>query len=182
MISKNSLLQKAQLKEKSIAELEKLYENLTTKNDYDFTTVIEVLISKYQLEKDTDRVEKLQIEQLVSNIRKDNTTNNRFPSLKRPEIIAIFTEEKIQYLKNRISQTTNPVLKAKYSDVVYELNKKEIQLAKTAIVSYLDSSKIYLKNQFEFKLIDAVAVSYTHLRAHETLRYLVCRLLLEKKK
>ena len=25
-------------------------------------------------------------------------------------------------------------------------------------------------------------VSYTHLRAHETLRYLVCRLLLEKKK
>ena len=26
-----------------------------------------------------------------------------------------------------------------------------------------------------------VAVSYTHLRAHETLRYLVCRLLLEKK-
>ena len=27
-----------------------------------------------------------------------------------------------------------------------------------------------------------VAVSYTHLRAHETLRYLVCRLLLEKKK
>ena len=28
----------------------------------------------------------------------------------------------------------------------------------------------------------AAAVSYTHLRAHETLRYLVCRLLLEKKK
>ena len=27
-----------------------------------------------------------------------------------------------------------------------------------------------------------VSVSYTHLRAHETLRYLVCRLLLEKKK
>ena len=27
-----------------------------------------------------------------------------------------------------------------------------------------------------------VTVSYTHLRAHETLRYLVCRLLLEKKK
>ena len=29
---------------------------------------------------------------------------------------------------------------------------------------------------------DVIAVSYTHLRAHETLRYLVCRLLLEKKK
>jgi len=29
---------------------------------------------------------------------------------------------------------------------------------------------------------EAPTVSYTHLRAHETLRYLVCRLLLEKKK
>ena len=28
----------------------------------------------------------------------------------------------------------------------------------------------------------SIPVSYTHLRAHETLRYLVCRLLLEKKK
>ena len=28
----------------------------------------------------------------------------------------------------------------------------------------------------------AIAVSYTHLRAHETDSYLVCRLLLEKKK
>ena len=27
----------------------------------------------------------------------------------------------------------------------------------------------------------SIPVSYTHLRAHETLRYLVCRLLLEKK-
>ena len=29
---------------------------------------------------------------------------------------------------------------------------------------------------------EAIAVSYTHLRAHETGRNLVCRLLLEKKK
>src|SRR5665647_3842190 len=31
-------------------------------------------------------------------------------------------------------------------------------------------------------IADIVAVSYTHLRAHETDSYLVCRLLLEKKK
>ena len=30
--------------------------------------------------------------------------------------------------------------------------------------------------------VDSVPVSYTHLRAHETGRNLVCRLLLEKKK
>ena len=32
------------------------------------------------------------------------------------------------------------------------------------------------------ELHDPIAVSYTHLRAHETDSYLVCRLLLEKKK
>src|SRR5664279_6083917 len=34
---------------------------------------------------------------------------------------------------------------------------------------------------FRFAYISAEAVSYTHLRAHETDSYLVCRLLLEKK-
>ena len=32
------------------------------------------------------------------------------------------------------------------------------------------------------KRLDEVSVSYTHLRAHETVLDLVCRLLLEKKK
>ena len=39
------------------------------------------------------------------------------------------------------------------------------------------------KNGKEFRAVDSVSpVSYTHLRAHETGRNLVCRLLLEKKK
>ncbi|CZS11791.1 hypothetical protein CDFC105_93905 [Clostridioides difficile] len=38
------------------------------------------------------------------------------------------------------------------------------------------------KNQYGRTSIDIMAVSYTHLRAHETGRNLVCRLLLEKKK
>ena len=43
----------------------------------------------------------------------------------------------------------------------------------------------YLQQDFDQKqssLVIPVAVSYTHLRAHETGRNLVCRLLLEKKK
>ena len=40
----------------------------------------------------------------------------------------------------------------------------------------------YLTTLHPFKVLDEVnAVSYTHLRAHETDSYLVCRLLLEKK-
>ena len=41
---------------------------------------------------------------------------------------------------------------------------------------YTGSHHEYIKHP------DYIPVSYTHLRAHETLRYLVCRLLLEKKK
>ena len=40
--------------------------------------------------------------------------------------------------------------------------------------------EVYIHSKSEDVLI--IAVSYTHLRAHETDSYLVCRLLLEKKK
>ena len=41
----------------------------------------------------------------------------------------------------------------------------------------------YDSNMVSFKkLLEIFSVSYTHLRAHETLMNLVCRLLLEKKK
>ena len=48
---------------------------------------------------------------------------------------------------------------------------------------YRDTPAAYAWDQLALgvskRMIDTV--SYTHLRAHETLRYLVCRLLLEKK-
>src|SRR5665647_3990239 len=39
-----------------------------------------------------------------------------------------------------------------------------------------------IKTQNKCTVVSSSAVSYTHLRAHETDSYLVCRLLLEKKK
>ena len=46
--------------------------------------------------------------------------------------------------------------------------------------------KVILRQDFESlgkigEVVDVKAVSYTHLRAHETVLDLVCRLLLEKK-
>ena len=71
--------------------------------------------------------------------------------------------------------------------------KEELNLVKKKIYSELVVRKegnIYEPHKFrEFcisaganKLYDTIPVSYTHLRAHETDSYLVCRLLLEKKK
>src|SRR5680860_1760651 len=50
---------------------------------------------------------------------------------------------------------------------------------KTMLAAALDSLR---SNEPKFVLGRRSPVSYTHLRAHETDSYLVCRLLLEKKK
>ncbi|WDT36843.1 hypothetical protein PVA38_11580 [Streptococcus pneumoniae D39] len=50
-------------------------------------------------------------------------------------------------------------------------------------ISDLNDKKEFHKKNCELRFQDSVlAVSYTHLRAHETVLDLVCRLLLEKKK
>ena len=48
--------------------------------------------------------------------------------------------------------------------------------------THLDFLKQYGDFENGIPVHDTIAVSYTHLRAHETDSYLVCRLLLEKKK
>ena len=55
----------------------------------------------------------------------------------------------------------------------------------TAIIRFEGDLPGTLKSRYQLRVaIDSVpgAVSYTHLRAHETVLALVCRLLLEKKK
>ena len=46
----------------------------------------------------------------------------------------------------------------------------------------LQSLSLCVLSIFLVEMIAPIAVSYTHLRAHETVLDLVCRLLLEKKK
>ena len=60
-------------------------------------------------------------------------------------------------------------------------NQGNSQLDKAHTRKLKVQHKIYsIMKTFTYK--QAIAVSYTHLRAHETLMNLVCRLLLEKKK
>ena len=49
-------------------------------------------------------------------------------------------------------------------------------------IMYMIHSVALIIADFLFSKDAITAVSYTHLRAHETDSYLVCRLLLEKKK
>src|SRR5664279_6086694 len=54
--------------------------------------------------------------------------------------------------------------------------------AEKAVVACVFESTLGAEQILEENGLDGEAVSYTHLRAHETDSYLVCRLLLEKKK
>ena len=57
-----------------------------------------------------------------------------------------------------------------------------LMLLMTALTAVVVIAVIYRKLDASLSWYDEVAVSYTHLRAHETEADLVCRLLLEKKK
>ena len=59
-------------------------------------------------------------------------------------------------------------------------NVRELEGALNRVIAYCDFRKIPANLSNTEKILNAV--SYTHLRAHETVLDLVCRLLLEKKK
>ena len=62
----------------------------------------------------------------------------------------------------------------------YEMDRArtETALIRRSYLARLDELDVHLQ---QLSAWDAMAVSYTHLRAHETVLDLVCRLLLEKK-
>lgn len=64
---------------------------------------------------------------------------HEFPSLKN------FSKEQFEYLKQRMEQTSNPILKARYSHLLWT-SKKHNDYAKVAIDGYLDSANTYEKN------------------------------------
>ena len=57
-----------------------------------------------------------------------------------------------------------------------------LDLAQRGIVRFVDIVFIHKEADGAIRTVELNAVSYTHLRAHETVLDLVCRLLLEKKK
>ena len=74
--------------------------------------------------------------------------------------------------------TTLEKLKERIKDKKYKLTTQR----QTILQAFIDADENHLSAEDVYVLVKEVAVSYTHLRAHETRRHLVCRLLLEKKK
>ena len=79
--------------------------------------------------------------------------------------------------KRRLKKLANPEKKKKELVPISE-NKSAQMMFKTALRNHLDLSSL-ADNKANI-MLSINAVSYTHLRAHETVLDLVCRLLLEK--
>ena len=78
---------------------------------------------------------------------------------------------------NRRYAHVGDVIVATVKDALPNMGVKKSEVVKAVIVRTKATLRRNTGNSIRFD-----AVSYTHLRAHETLRHLVCRLLLEKKK
>ena len=104
--------------------------------------------------------------------------------------MCIRDSDSASYSKNNFSlidSTSNMIIPLEYS---YQSKSKKEEFVlgltdslKAENIYYLRAERLkdLIGNVFEDELTSIAAVSYTHLRAHETVLDLVCRLLLEKK-
>lgn len=69
-------------------------------------------------------------------------------------------EKEIDYYKKRSLSTNNPLLKCRYSDIVWEF-AKDPAFGCFAVEAYLDASQIFLNNEWDNELADALSRSLT---------------------
>lgn len=67
-----------------------------------------------------------------------------------------FSNEDIIYYKYRAKKTLNPILKARYCDIIYEYNKKNYRYAYCAIRAHITCSQIYFDNEWDLELADSL--------------------------
>ena len=88
-------------------------------------------------------------------------------------------ERSLNMTPRQIGAVAQQTLEGVLREVVAELTPEEVNEDRLKFAGTLIR---HAKDDFDKLGIELDAVSYTHLRAHETVLDLVCRLLLEKKK
>ena len=89
----------------------------------------------------------------------------------------------ISHILDKLNDDIEFINRKRLSKLSYTGHKKISRIGrKTAIIAFSAEEVYAIAELIRRQKGGAATVSYTHLRAHETLRHLVCRLLLEKKK
>lgn len=69
--------------------------------------------------------------------------------------ITTFSHEQIEYYRRRADETSNPIHRARYSDIVWELRKDHV-LARKAIDAYLLCVPQFYKNDWQMEMADCL--------------------------
>lgn len=145
--------------------------NLSETNTSDFrwnrSNIYKVAFEKYEKSDEKDKAEDLRKEILIFDLSTQNSPKKRFDSMmsgtiddngeewKYPDLEKHFPKEAIEYYKNRANVTNNPILKARYSDVIWELDR-DVDYARLAVSAYLDCCPIYFTNEWDHELADSL--------------------------
>lgn len=159
-------MEKSELEKLSSEELIKLSETNTSEFRWNRSDIYKVLFEKYEKSGDREKLEDARKEILIFDLSTHNSPKRRFDSMmsrttdkgeewKYPDLEKHFPKETIEYYKNRAAVTKNPILKSRYSDVIWELDK-DINYARLAVRAYLDCCPIYFTNEWDHELADSL--------------------------
>lgn len=128
-----------------IDELEKACFN----SDYEYKKIFEKLVNEFAESNDTKLYS---IEMSSFNLWVQGTTNNRFPGIQKE----YYNSERKEILKKAFSKRSNPILKARYAEILFEVNKKERDFGKLAAENLLKASHKYLDSKHELCFVDSL--------------------------
>jgi len=159
-------MEKSELQKLSPEELINLSETNTSDFRWNRSDIYKVLFEKYEKSGEREKLENIRKEILIFDLSTHNSPKKRFDSMmsgitdkgeewKYPDLEKDFPKEAIEYYKNRANVTNNPVLKARYSDVVWEFDK-DVNYARLAVRVYLDCCPIYFTNEWDHELADSL--------------------------
>lgn len=72
-----------------------------------------------------------------------------------PDFDRDISDDAIEYYKERVTNTENPILKGRYCDVIWE-KKRDHVYGRNAVNSYLECWTLYLQNGWDHELVDSL--------------------------
>jgi hypothetical protein len=159
-------MEKTELQKLSPEELIKLSETNTSDFRWNRSDIYKVAFEKHEKSGEKEKLEDMRKEILIFDLSTHSSPKKRFDSemsgttnkgeeWKYPDLEKHFPKETIEYYKNRANITNNPILKARYSDVIWELDK-DVNYACLAVKAYLNSCPTYFTNEWDHELADSL--------------------------
>jgi len=124
-------------------------------------------IKSYEEEGNTTKATEMRWEYLLFNLRYLHNLDERKKSKTRlaPMVVYTngsvfpdirnFTNEQIEYYEARANETSNPIHKARYNEIVWE-TRKDHTFARNAIIAYLNCVPIFYRNNWEIEMTDSL--------------------------